>query len=229
MAGGARAAVLVGSHARGDAGPDSDVDLLAVGEGQPSWLERRGGLLVSVNTRSSEAYRDSFASPELVCGSVPAWRGAVVLRDPEGLAAALVKEAKVWTWRKVEERCDKWVAEQITGYAEESHKLVAAYNSRRLSTAAVQRALLAVHLAPVLAVHLRILYSSENWLWDLIADAMGKEWREAQSAALGLDDEDFKETCAAALRLYRLAADTTFRLLDGRQRRVVRRAQSASL
>ncbi len=156
-----------------------------------------------------------------------------MLYDPEGLAASLVREARKWSWTSLERRCDGWVAEEITGYAEEIHKLVAAFRNGDRSTAAIQRSLLAIHLAPVLAVHCRLLYGSENRLWDLVADAMGEGWREAQSAALGLGGESLGQTCASALRLYGLAAEEVGSLLDGRQRRVVERArrlaQSASL
>ena len=95
---GAEAVVLVGSHARGDAGPGSDLDLLAVG--QESYLPRldlRGGLLVSVSMQPPAAHRESFESPELVCEAVPGWRDALVLHDPEGLAASLVAEARSGT------------------------------------------------------------------------------------------------------------------------------------
>jgi predicted nucleotidyltransferase len=69
---GAEAAVLVGSHARGDAGPESDGDLLAVGPRTFSHrLERHGGLLVSVNSRSPDAYRREMADPGSVCTAVP--------------------------------------------------------------------------------------------------------------------------------------------------------------
>jgi hypothetical protein len=152
---------------------------------------------------------------------VPGWRGAVILHDPDGLAASLVREAREWDWGPLERRCDAWVAEQVTGYAEEVLKLVAALRRGNASTAAVQRSLLAVRLAPVLAVHKRILYGSENRLWDLVSDAMGEEWRREQAAALGQGDETFEETCTAALRLYELASVEVAPLLDGMQRGVV--------
>lgn len=232
--GGARAVVLVGSHARGDPGPESDVDIVAVGpESLSSRLELRDGLLVSVSSRPLEGHRQALGDPASICTAVPGWREAVVLYDPEGLAASLVREARKWSWTSLERRCDGWVAEEITGYAEEIHKLVAAFRNGDRSTAAIQRSLLAIHLAPVLAVHCRLLYGSENRLWDLVADAMGEGWREAQSAALGLGGESLGQTCASALRLYGLAAEEVGSLLDGRQRRVVERArrlaQSASL
>jgi len=219
---GARAVVLVGSHASGDAGPESDLDILAIGPQSCSWnLQRRGGLLVSVSSRTFEEYGEAFALPGEVCVVVPGWREAVILHDPEGLAAVLVREAREWKWGPLERRCDAWVGEQITGYAEEVHKLVAALRCGKTSTAAVQRSLLAVRLAPLLAVHRRILYGSENRLWDLVSGAMGEEWHRKQAAALGQGDETFEETCKAALRLYELAAVEVAPLLDERQGDVV--------
>ena len=226
VAGGAKAVVLVGSHARGDASPNSDLDLLAVSNESYSWrLDRRDGFLVSVSMRPFAAYLEAFASPELVCAGVPGWREAVILHDPEGLAGSLVQRARQWTWAPVERRCDAWVAEEITGLSEEVHKLVTALGSTRRSTAGVQRSLLAIRLAPILAVHHRILYDTENLLWDLVGEAMGEEWREAQFVALGLGGEAFEETCKAALRLYGLAADDVRHLFDRRQGDVVKRAR----
>ena len=92
---GAEAAVLVGSRARGDAGSDSDVDVLAVGPRTFSFrLERRGGLLVSATSRPPEAYRLEMAEPGSVGTAVPGWREAVVLHDPEGIAESLIEEAE---------------------------------------------------------------------------------------------------------------------------------------
>ncbi|HEV2745545.1 MAG TPA: hypothetical protein VGV91_20495 [Rubrobacter sp.] len=66
------------------------------------------------------------------------------------------------------------MAEEITSLAEEVHKLVAALRDGHRTVAAVQRSVLALRPAQVLGVHRRILYGSENRLWDLVADAMGE-------------------------------------------------------
>jgi hypothetical protein len=53
----------------------------------------------------------------------------------------------------------------------------------------------------------------------------GGEWHQAQSAALGLNRERLEETCRAALKLYGLAVDNVYQLLDGRQRDVANHAR----
>jgi len=124
----------------------------------------------------------------------------------------------------LEHQCNTWIAEKFTGWSEEVHKLANALAAGRLNAAAVQRNLLATHLAPILAVHFRILYESENYLWDIISERIGAEWAETQSRAFGLNGEDFETTCRTALRLYVLTAREVDALLDGRQRAVVQYA-----
>jgi hypothetical protein len=62
---GARATVLVGSYATGHAGPESDLDILAVGPESYSWrLHRRSGLLVSTSSKTFEGYRGPSRCPK---------------------------------------------------------------------------------------------------------------------------------------------------------------------
>jgi hypothetical protein len=117
--------------------------------------------------------------------------------------------------------CDRWVADEFTGWAEEVHKLAAMLDRNERLGAAVQRSVLAIRLAPIVAVHRRILYGSENRLWDLVAGAMGEPWASTQRAALSLDGESHKVSARAALRLYALAAEEVRALLSYRQRQVV--------
>ncbi len=123
---GARAVVIVGSHARGEAGPESDLDLFAVGP--DSYLPRLilyKDLVISASMQPFETHRESFGQPELLCTAVPGWRDTLVLYDPEGLAVGLVREAQEWSWIPHRRRCDEWVAEEITLRSETACKLAA--------------------------------------------------------------------------------------------------------
>ena len=224
VAAGARAVVLVGSVARGDARPESDIDLVALGDGPAGRLSVRGWRQVSVSWRTAEEVRAAFRRPADAGGVVPAWCGAVPLADPHGEAAALTAEALAWDWRLVDAAADAWVAEQVTGWAEEVHRLVGQSDGGGARAAAVQRGLLAVHLAAILAVHHRLRYDSENRIWDLVADREGPQWTAAQDVALGVVPATAAEMSAAALRLYALAVRRTADLLDANQAAVVRLA-----
>ena len=145
----------------------------------------------------------------------------MILHDPDSVARQLQLLAERWSWESVETLCDVWVAAHMTGWAEEVHKLVAALEQGSNSSAAVQRSLLALHLAGILAVHHRMLYSTENTLWDLVADRMGEPWATAQARALGEYAESLDDSCRAALELYVITVTEVRSLLDRHQRAVV--------
>ena len=223
-AAGAEAVVLTGSHARGMAMAESDLDLQALGDGPNYRLERRGGVLVSVSWRPTAAHRAGFDDPGQAWRLVPAWRRALLLHDPAGVAAALQREALAWDWPCIgAPRRDAWAAEELTGYAEEVHKLVNNLG-RHPRVAAVQRSVLALRLAGVLAARFELLVESEDELWDSIDARMGGAWARAQSAALGEHGESLDASCVAALELFALAARELAPGLDERQRAVVAHA-----
>jgi hypothetical protein len=170
------------------------VDVLTVG--LPTFsqrLECRGGLLVSVRSKLPAAYRYEMADPGSVCTTVPGWREAVVLYDPNGATGVLIEEARAWTSGPLERRCYGWVAgrsrpspKRYTSWSRHSGRTP--HNGRRPA--------LRPRPPPgpqVSAVHRRTLYGSKNRLWDLVAEVMGEEeWHQAQSAALGLNRERFE-------------------------------------
>ncbi|MEK6850985.1 MAG: nucleotidyltransferase domain-containing protein, partial [Candidatus Thermoplasmatota archaeon] len=122
---GAEAVVLMGSWVRGDAHRESDLDVDAIGQGPFYRLERRGPFLVAVSWRTAAAWRRTFRDPASVGGAILGWRCARILHDPRGVARALKDDARGWTWASLGDRADAWVAEELAGYAEEVHKLVA--------------------------------------------------------------------------------------------------------
>jgi len=221
---GALAVALVGSHATDDATAESDLDLAVVGEGTHYRLEVHDGVLVSLGWASGEEQRRRLYDPLYLGTHVTGWREAVLLHDPGGVGDAVKQEALAWKWEQVADRVEEWVAESLTGFAEEVHKLVTSLERGRTTTAAVQRSVLALRLARVLALHRRVLYGSENRLWDVVAQEMGPVWRDAQAAAFGIGGESLDVGCKAALQLFAISALEVMPLLDERQRAVVEQA-----
>ena len=221
VAGGASSVVLAGSWARSDAHDDSDIDLWAIGKNSRYRLERIDGFLVAISERTPSQFRKEFKDPARAGGAVPGWREARILFGSSGLAKRMKRDAERWTWDLIATKCNEWVADQVTGYAEEVCKLVGNLRLGRKWAAAVQRSLLAIRMAPILAVHLRILYGSENGLWDLVGESMGHEWKKLQRAAFSEGKTTFVESCEAALQLYAVAASSIRSLLSERQQAVV--------
>lgn len=200
---GAAAVVLVGSHARGTATLHSDVDVYAIGEGREYELRRRDGWLVSVSWRTEEAVRASFRKPATCALAVPAWRDAVVWFERDGVAEGLMDEARRWRWEDVE-GADAWCVEEFAGYEEEVGKLRGALERGDEMSAALWRNVLAMRMAPILRVRLRLLQEREEEAWPSVAAALGEEWKAAQRAALGLDGAGFETSCLAALSLWEM-------------------------
>jgi len=218
---GAEAVVVFGSQVRGDAYEESDIDVHAIGKGPSYRLERFQGFLLSISWETVQQHHRTFKNPGEAGGIIPAWRNALIVYDPLKIAEKLKREALEWQWALLDKRADSWVAEELTGWAEEVHRLIGNLQLKRRSAAAVQRSVLAIRMAKVLAVRHQILYDSENQLWDLVSAKMGTSWKNTQSIALGEGGESFEDTCDAALKLFSLTAKEVKHLLNERQYQVV--------
>jgi hypothetical protein len=221
---GAEAVVIFGSWVRGDAYKESDIDIQAIGRRSHYRLERNQGFLVSISWMTAKQHSQAFKDPAKAGGIVPAWRNAAIIYDPHGIAHAFKKDAKRWRWEPLNKQANRWVAEETTGWAEEVHRLVGNLQLGRRDVAAVQRSVLAIKMAPILAVHHRILYDTENRLWSTVSMKMGRRWAQLQSVALGEGNQSFEDTCKAALQLYAIVAREVRHLLDRRQYQVVAHA-----
>ncbi|MER7909810.1 nucleotidyltransferase domain-containing protein [Streptomyces sp. NPDC096068] len=221
------AAVLVGSHARGDATAWSDVDVVCVGTG-PGYVFRLTQLgPVSWSFATADEHRANMANLHSCGQVVPAWRDALILHDPHGQAQELVDHARRWTWDQLDPAPEVWAAQSLYGYAEEVMKLHRAIAREDWVNARVQASILAVHMAPVVAGGTRTFFPSENHLWHLLADRLGDAWRATQTAALAAASEDPGKSSAAAIELFRSACALFMEHMTDDQRRIVRYALEA--
>uniref|UniRef100_A0AAU2W2K6 Nucleotidyltransferase domain-containing protein n=1 Tax=Streptomyces sp. NBC_00008 TaxID=2903610 RepID=A0AAU2W2K6_9ACTN len=222
------AAVLVGSHARGEATPWSDIDVVCVGPG-PGYVFQLTDLgPMSWSFATADEHRTNMTNPHSCGQVVPAWRDAVILHDPDGKAQELVDYARHWTWDLLDPAPEVWAAQAVYGYAEEVMKLHRAIACKDWVNARVQASILAVHLAPVIAGGTRTLFTSENHLWHLLADRLGSKWRDNQQAALATGGEEPGESSAAAIELFRAACGLFTEHMTDEQRRIVKYALDAA-
>jgi predicted nucleotidyltransferase len=218
----ARAVALTGSVASGTDHPDSDIDLVAVVEAdRGTEIRSVQGRMVTIAWKSTEEIEAALHRPWEAPVAVPCWREALALTDPEGLLEQVKRRAADWSWELVAERADRWAAAGVTGLAEEAHKVCGMLETGNIRAAAVNRSLLATQLPGLLAAADRILYRSENELWDLVCRAEGAAWTADWDAAVGLSGAGLAESCRAALRLYLAAAARVDEALDECERPVV--------
>src|SRR3954451_13623097 len=88
-----RGVILFGSHARGNARPDSDADLMILGEGdqfEMGFAERDGQKFELLRWSEAVAIRYATDNPD---NAADFWQVAEILQDPDGAAARLCAHA----------------------------------------------------------------------------------------------------------------------------------------
>ncbi|THV33430.1 nucleotidyltransferase domain-containing protein [Glycomyces buryatensis] len=213
---------LTGSIATGTDHPDSDIDLIAIAQaGRDDQTQSLAGRLVTITWTTLEDANGAFDQPWSAGQAVPGWRDARILHDPTGALAALKDRARNWQWDDIAAAADRWAGATLVGLAEEVHKVHGMLATGAPRAAAANRDLIALQLPGALAAADRILYGSENRLWDLVCQAEGEAWARAWDTATGIKTASFEDSCRAALTLYRLAADRLKGHLEASERPIV--------
>lgn len=205
------AVLLVGSYARGDAGPHSDIDLLRL---TPAPLPDAGthhweGKLVNVSDAVPKAVEAWFVEPERAVDTVAGLREARMLRDREGVAARLVARAKAFVWTpELQARADRWASAQLAGWAEEAHKGLAGLRTGDTGRLLNAQFGLSWGLAKTMRVQRGLLSNSDNaFLTDLEAAFAGTRWLALLRASYGLTGLALPEQVRAGLELYAHTAE----------------------
>ena len=121
-----RAIVLMGSYARGETGPFSDIDVVRFTDGSElpgagSYLIDRYLVVVSdVTPRQIERW---FTDPEAAVDSIIGVRRAQALLDRDGYFAGIQARARAFRWdQTMQERANQRASEMLVGWIEEVHK-----------------------------------------------------------------------------------------------------------
>jgi hypothetical protein len=222
---------ISGSHARGQEGRYSDVDLeIFVKEVSPREYDRFtlrywDGKLVSLKRMLLEGERSALTDPRRAIWAVPGLRQMKILLDRDGSVLALQKAALEFDWSTLQSAADEYAADQVMGYAEEVHKVLGGLVHGHESTVLYAVWGLVGGMLSTIAVQRGILIVSENLYLDLIQESVGRDskWTRAFRAAWGLDlnATQYQSRGAAALTLYRLTAAMLDELIPDKHREVI--------
>ncbi|HEX6122391.1 MAG TPA: nucleotidyltransferase domain-containing protein, partial [Ktedonobacterales bacterium] len=223
---GVEALGLTGSYARGRASAYSDVDLLRFVAQEPESerahyrLWRVDGRLVSVSTTTLANKRAELTRPQMAIWAVGGLRQMRILADRAGGLAALVAEARAFTWTPaLRAAAAEHASETLADLAEEAQKALGA-RQRGDESAMLYAALGLQQLVIRAALVARgVLLDSENEWFDaaLRLEPQDSRWRRLLRVVAGYDAPPIgiapaRERTEAALWLYveatRLLADT---------------------
>jgi predicted nucleotidyltransferase len=219
------AIALVGSHARGDAGPHSDIDVLRLRNSSDASSPATGsylidGHLVVVSDVTPSEVEDWFSRPELAVRVISGLRLAHRLVDREERFADVQRRAEAFTWdAELQKQADRWASQQMVGWAEEAHKGLEGLRRGDIGRLLNARHGLSWGLCRVVQVQRGILESGDNAFYEEVAEAIGpsSSWVRLLTLAFGIGAADGEpapslfEQVRAGLDLYVVTAQ----LLDG--------------
>src|SRR5262245_13961435 len=221
-----RAIVLMGSHARGDAGPYSDVDLVRF-VGEPSKLKEEthsyliDGCLVDVSDRGQAEIENWFSAPEEASNVIGGLRSARPLLDRDQIFAHVQSRARSFAWdASMQQKADAWASRQMVGWIEEVHKGLEGLRRNDLGRLLNARHGCSWGLSRVVQVQRGILLSGDNAFYDELADDVGwdSEWVRLRRIAFGVAGENeaapsLREQVTAGLNVYVVTAEMLARSL----------------
>ncbi len=196
---------LLGSYARGDAGPHSDVDIarfvnddkreeearsILIDDGGSA--ERAGDRkarqgqrwsrqwLVVHSTITPSQVESWFTEPGQAVNIIVGLRDGLGLWDPDGVFAAIQERARQFEWTPtLREKADRLASKELVGWIEEAHKGLEGLQRNDTGRLLNARFGLSWGLAWVMRLHLGVLSASDNTFYDDVIGAVGPESRWA--------------------------------------------------
>lgn len=225
------ALALVGSHARGDAGTYSDVDLLRISAAGA--LPGRGshllmGRLVNVSDASLAELEAWFSDPQKAVQLMVGLRRAKPLLERGDTFSRLQIRASAFIWgAEMQAKADAWASAQLVGWAEEALKGLEGLRRDAGGASEIGRLLnarfgLSWGLAKTVQVQRGLLAESDNSFFADLESALGaSRWFGLLRKAYGLNGEPLRAQVGAGLQLYTATAELLHGALQVDDRPVV--------
>jgi len=210
------AMVLMGSYARGGAGPYSDVDLVrftvdgkAVPPGDGSHLI--DGRLVVVSSVTTTQVEAAFTRPEVAVERIQGLRSGRALIDRDGRFRTLQHRAHDFQWdEEMQVKANHWASHQMVGWIEEARKGLEGLRSGDTGRLLHARFGCSWGLARVMCVQRGILLSGDNALFEEVIANLGSDspWAHLCRSVYGAGPEPSTLTAQvrSGLQLYSLTA-----------------------
>ena len=194
---------LLGSYARGDAGPFSDVDvvrfvsddkheaeprsfLIGVEEGKRAGECRAPARsfhhqwLVVRSTITPNQVESWFSDPGQAVGVIDGLRRGRALWDPDDVFASIQQRARRFEWTQtLQEKADLLAGKELVGWIEEAHKGLEGLRRNDTGRLLNARFGLSWGLSWVMRVHGGVLTTSDNTFYDDVINSVGPESRWA--------------------------------------------------
>ncbi|ADV66384.1 nucleotidyltransferase domain-containing protein [Deinococcus maricopensis] len=221
---GTRAVLLVGSHARGDHDPYSDLDLQVLTDNEDAphtQLSMHGDTLVTISRATPHAREAAFTDPTTAAWNILPLRTAQPLHDPDGVYATLRARAEAFTWASVVGAAHARMRERLTHSAEQALKILGG-----LTRPDPEKALFAAHgLAWAMAetsilAHGALIPTENRYLRTAHDAEPDPQWRAAFWDAFGFTPLNATGRARAALHLYTRALHLHGHHLTNDERRI---------
>jgi len=214
-----QALILMGSHARNEAGPNSDIDLIRFVKTGTIKLTNDGThlyekkVLINISTVDSDEYEKWFIDPYEATKWIAGLRVARVLIDRENFFTnGLQLRARNFIWdMTIQSRANIEASHRMVGWCEEVHKGLEGL--RRNSD--IGRLLNACHglswgLSEIIQIQRGVLVTSDNNAFNEVELALGdnKQMIELRRITFGIvENYTLRERVIAGLQFYLLLAE----------------------
>lgn len=225
---GVQTIVLMGSHARGDAGPFSDIDLVrfwTTNDLPETTTHLIADHFVVVSNEGPQTTETWFTQPHKIVKSIQGVLDAQPLWDPVGLLATFQQHASSFVWdEQIQQHANEYASTQMVGWIEEAQKSLEGLRRNDIGRLLNGKHGLSWGLLDVMCVQQGIMIGSDNIIYEAVTSTMGRDsqWTQLSRQAFGIDRLSLADEVTAGLKLYVLTAQMLDAVLQPQDRIMIR-------